>query len=501
MFENLIVGLNFVTDPTNFAIIIIGVVLGILVGILPGLGSTAAVAIMIPVTFTMTPTQAIAMLGALYAASTTGGSITAILFRVPGESSSAVAVLDGYPMGKKGKGGRALGLAAISSAIGGIFSSIVLMTLAPQLAKVALSFDQAEYFAITIFALSAVISLGSKSQLKSAISLFIGLFVVTIGVSDVTGIDRFVFDSNYLRYGVSLTAVAVGLFGFSEFLRCAATPTSAPPPSSQQESGHRIRADLTTIKDFWRMKVTVARSLLIGTFLGILPGTGSTISSIISYNEAVRSSKTPEKFGTGVDEGIVAPEVANNAATGGSLVPTLTLGIPGSGTTAVILAAMISHGLTPGPLLFTSNSELVWGVLAAFLMANVLMLVVGLTAIWMVVKVLSIPGSVLNVFVFLLCVMGAFGINNNLIDVWIMLIFGLLGVVLEKYDYPLMPLVVGIILGPMIENALETGLIIYGSFWPFVTRPIGGTVLVLALIALAFPTLKHLYGRTFQRTN
>ena len=488
MFDNLLLGLNFIINPINFLITILGVVLGIIVGILPGLGSTASVAILIPVTLWMTPTQAIAMMGALYASSTTGGSITAILFKIPGESSSAVTIFDGFPMAKKGNVGRALGLAMTASAIGGVFSAIMLMTVAPWVAKVALKFDQAEYFALCIFGMSAIASLGSKSQLKALISLCIGLFVVIIGVSEITAVDRFTFGSLHLRYGVNMVSVVVGLFGFAEFLRSTATVVFKKPEYQVKQT----KINLGVIKDFLHMKVTMIRANLIGLIIGILPGTGSTIASVLAYNEEVRWSKHPEKFGTGVDEGIAAPEFANNAATGGALIPALTLGIPGSSTAAMILAALMSHGVSPGPRLFIEKSDLVWGVFVSYLLANVIMIFFAIVGIWAVTKVLNIPRPILNWTIFLLCVIGAFGINNNMIDVWIMFIFGFLGFGLEKYGFPLMPLVLGIILGPLAETALETGMVIYGSFWPFITRPLAATFLILSVFSALFPVIRNI---------
>ncbi len=486
MYDNLLMGLSSVAEPIHLFAIILGVILGIIVGILPGLGSTAAAAIMIPVTLWMTPMQALSMLGALYAASTAGGSITSILFRIPGESSSAVTLFDGFPMAQRGEAGRALGLSMTASAIGGTISALVLMFIAPLLAKVALGFSMPEYFALCLFGMSAVTSLGGKSQLKSLLSLCIGLFVVTIGLSGVTGVDRFTFGILHLRYGVNMVAIVVGLFGFSEFLR----NTSKVVFKKKELQVERTKTNLRVIKDFLHMKAMAVRSILLGIFMGVLPGSGSTVASLLAYNEAVRWSKHPEKFGTGIDEGIAAPEFANNAACGGALIPALTLGIPGSSTCAVILAAMISHGMTPGPRLFVENSDVVWGFIAAFLTANVVMIFVGLLGIWVLAKVLTIHRAILNWIIFLLCVIGAFGINNNMIDVYIMFIFGFLGFVLEKYGFPLMPLVLGIILGPLAETALETGMIMHGSFWPFITRPVAGILLFLSIVSALFPLIR-----------
>lgn len=492
MFDNLLIAASFVVDPYNFFIICVGVVLGVIIGALPGLGTAAGVAIMLPITLFLEPAQAIVMLGAIYAAGTAGGSITSILFRIPGEAQSAMTMLDGFPMTKRGDAGRALGLAMTASAIGGVFSAIALMLLAPILAKWALRFGQAEYFALALFGMSTVTSLAAKSVVKGIISTMIGLFLVTIGLSDVFGVERFTFGNEHLRYGISYVPVIVGLFGMSEFLRNAGTIVVRKHEIAKDSA---VKTQFGVIRVFLRMKVLAIRSVLIGVFIGCLPGTGGTTASVIAYNEAVRWSKDPTKFGTGIDEGVAAPEFANNAACGGALVPTLTLGIPGSSTTAVILAAMMSHGLTPGPNLFIYNHDLVWGVFGGYLVANILMIGAGIWGIWMFSKVLNVPRSVLNWIIFILCVVGAYGINNNLQDVWIMFGFGLIGYFLDKYGYPLVPLVLAIILGPIAEAALIKGMMVYGSFWPFITRPIGGTLLFLAVLSMFFPLIRNLFEK------
>lgn len=491
MFDNLMIAASFVVDPFNFFIICSGVVLGIIIGALPGLGTAAGVAIMLPITLSLTPAQAIVMLGAIYAAGTAGGSITSILFRIPGEAQSAMTMLDGFPMAKRGEAGRALGLAMTASAVGGVFSAIVLMFFAPILAGWALKFGQAEYFALALFGMSTVTSLAAKSVVKGLISTMIGLFLCTIGLSDVFGVERFTFGNDDLRYGVSYIPVIVGIFGMSEFLRNAGTVVV----KQHKIDDAAVKTQFGVIKEFLHMKVLMFRSVIIGTVIGILPGTGGTTGSVIAYNEAVRWHDHPEKFGTGIDEGIAAPEFANNAACGGALVPTLTLGIPGSSTTAVILAALMSHGLTPGPNLFIQNKEMVWGVFGGYLVANMLMIAAGLWGIWMFAKILRVPRAILNWVIFILCVVGSFGINSNLQDVWIMFAFGLLGYLLEKYGYPLVPLVLAIILGPIAEAALIKGMMVYGSFTPFMTRPIGGTLLFLSVLSMLFPLVRNYFEK------
>ena len=492
MFDNLLIAASFIVDPFNFFIIVCGVFLGVIIGALPGLGTAAGVAIMLPVTLALEPAQAIVMLGAIYAAGTAAGSITSILFRIPGEAQSAMTMLDGFPMAKRGEAGRALGLAMTASAIGGVVSAIALMFFAPMLAKWALRFGQPEYFALALFGLSTVTSLAAKSLVKGIISTMIGLFLCTVGTSDVFGVERFTFNNDNLRYGISYIPVIVGIFGMSEFLRNAGTVVVR---KLEVAKGDIVKTQFGVIKEFLQMKALMFRSIIIGVVVGVLPGTGGTTSSVIAYNEAVRWSKHPEKFGTGIDEGIAAPEFANNSACGGALVPTLTLGIPGSSTTAVIMAALMSHGLTPGPNLFVQNKDLVWGVFGGYLMANVLMILGGLCGIWMFAKILRVPRSILNWVIFILCVVGSFGVNSNLQDVWIMFGFGLLGYVMEKYGYPLVPLVLAIILGPIAEAALVKGMMVFGSFWPFITRPISGTLLFLSVLSMFFPLIRNYFEK------
>lgn len=492
MFDNLLIAASFVVDPFNFFIICSGVVLGVVIGALPGLGTAAGVAIMLPITLSLTPAQAIVMLGAIYAAGTAGGSITSILFRIPGEAQSAMTMLDGFPMAKRGEAGRALGISMTASAIGGVFSAIILMFAAPILAQWALRFGQAEYFALALFGMSTVTSLAAKSVVKGLISTMIGLFLCTIGMSDVFGVERFTFGNDDLRYGISYIPVIVGIFGMSEFLRNAGTVVVRQHDVTKDGA---VKTQFGVIKEFFHMKVLMFRSIIIGAVIGVLPGTGGTTGSVIAYNEAVRWSDHPEKFGTGIDEGIAAPEFANNAACGGALIPTLTLGIPGSSTTAVILAALMSHGLTPGPNLFVQNKEMVWGVFGGYLLANILMIFAGLWGVWMFAKILRVPRAILNWVIFILCVVGSFGINSNLQDVWIMFGFGLLGYLLEKFEYPLVPLVLAIILGPIAEAALIKGVMVYGSFWPFLTRPIGGTLLFLSVLSMLFPIFRNYFEK------
>lgn len=490
MFENLYLGLINVFTLTNLWAVLLGVFLGTIIGILPGIGSAGGAAIMIPITYGMGPTAAISLLAALYCSATYAGSISAILFRIPGESASAATLIDGYPMAQKGQAGKALGTAISASVAGGLFSVIVLILLAPQLAKVALSFGPPEYFALACFGLSVITSLGGKSQLKGIISALLGVWFVTVGVDPIMGVPRFTFGNPHFLQGISYVPALIGIFGISEVLSNSESLAEAPIAFK------KVKTELIKLSEFVKMKWLMLYSAILGVIIGILPGTGATTASIMAYNDAVRFSKTPEKFGTGIQEGVAAPETANNAATGGAMVPTLTLGIPGSSTTAVILAALLTHGIRPGPELFTRQAVMVNTIFWAMIFANILMAVYGMVAIRILVKCLYIPRKILNPIILLLCVVGAYGINNSVDDVYMAIFLGLVGYFMERYGFPLTPFVLGIILGPIAEVGLSKSLMILdNSFFAIYLRPISGLLGVLTILSLLYPYIRNYFLR------
>jgi putative tricarboxylic transport membrane protein len=472
-------GLSLLTDPYLLAVILLGTVAGVLVGALPGLSSTMATALLLPFTVTMQPIPAIALLSALYCAGTYGGSITAILINAPGAPPAVATALDGYPMAVRGEAGRALGLATVSSTIGGIFSVLVLIVAAPLLARIAYDFGPPEYFALAVFGLSMLASISGEKAVKNLIGGAFGVLLSTVGVDFTTSVERFTFGIPELTDGIHFIPVMIGLFGVSELLTQAATLDIV------YERITAIAIKLPSRQDFRKVWPTIARSCGIGTFIGILPAEGGTVAAMIGYNEAKRWSRNKHEFGTGAVEGIAGPETANNAATGGAMVPTLALGIPGSATTAVILGALMVHGLRPGPHLFTEQPHLLYSIFFAMLAANVIFLVLGMVGAKLFARVTLIPRTFLWPSVFVLAVVGSYGLNQSLIDVWVMLIFGLLGFVLRRYGFSAAPIIMGLILGELVENTLKQSLLIFEHNWLlFFYRPIVDIFFTLTLLGL-----------------
>jgi putative tricarboxylic transport membrane protein len=410
---------------------------------------------------------------------TFAGSITAILINTPGTSAAAATTFDGFPLAQRGEAGRALGVAVVASTIGGIFSILVLCIAAPMLAKVAYEFRPPEYFALTIFGLSMLASVGAGGAVKNLIGGIFGVWLATIGAERVTSIERFMFGNYELYEGLSFVPVMIGLFAISELL-------------VQSKHAHRV-ADMVTLKavklptreDYKRIWKTIARSSGIGTFIGILPAEGATVASMIGYSEARRWSKNREEFGKGSVEGIAGAEAANNAATGGAMVPTMVLGIPGSGTTAIILVGLMVHGLRPGPYLFTEQIESVYQIFGSMLVANIIFLVMGLYAAKLFARISLIPTAILWPIVFALSVIGAYALSASLLDVWIALIFGVVGFFARRHGFSVAPIAVGLILGHMVEVNLQNSLKMFdGAWWMILTQPLALLFLVLAFLGL-----------------
>ena len=473
-------------SPVNILFIVFSVLWGIAFGSVPGLTGIVGVALLIPFTYAFAPEQSLLLLGGVYVGATFGGSISAILFNTPGSPEAACTALDGYPMAKRGEGGRALGIALASSAIGGIFGTLVLMLLAPPMATLALEFGPPEYFALAVLGISAIASIGSGSVLKGLVAGLIGLGVATVGLDPITGFGRYTFGNNMLLTGISFVPVIIGTFALAEVLSRV---------SEGRKPGNVITdvsTNLPSRKELREAKGTLARSSILGAFIGALPGVGATTASFLSYSEAVRWSRHPEKFGTGIPEGIAAPESANNSAVGGSMIPLLALGIPGSATTAVMLGGLTVHGIVPGPLLMEQNTLLVYTVFIAMMVANILMLVFGVRAARYFALILTIPYAFVGPAIVVMCMTGVYGLNSNMVDIGVMLSFGLIGVLLRAMRYPVASFIIGLVLGPIAETSLRQGLMIsqydYGEF---LMRPIAGTLLILAALSLAY----GLYGQ------
>lgn len=474
------------SHPMTFVFIVIGMIWGIAFGALPGLTGVVGVALLIPFTFGFGPIEGLLLLGSVYVGSTFGGSISAILFNTPGSPEAACTGLDGYPMAKRGEAGKALGIALASSAVGGIFGSIVLMVAAPPLAKVALSFGPAEYFALAILGITAIASIGSSSVFKALIAGMLGLLIATVGIDPLTGGSRFTFGNNMLLSGIGFIPAIIGMFALSEVL----VRFSERMPEGERIT--RVSTALPKLSEMAAMKGTLARSSVLGTIIGVLPGVGATTAAFMSYSEAVRWSRDPSKFGTGAHEGIAAPEAANNAAVGGSMVPLLALGIPGSAATAVMIGGLTIHGIVPGPMMLVQNKELVYSVFIGMLVANLLMIFFGLKASRYFAKILDAPYALVGPSIVVLCMTGVYALRNNVMDVVVMMVFGAFGFLLRKLDYPIAPLIIGLVLGPVAEISLRRALMLSGFDWTaIVTRPIAGTLLALSLLSLIY----GLYGQ------
>ena len=465
-------------------LIVLATLGGILVGALPGLNATNGVALLLPFTITMEPIAAIAVLTTIYCAATFAGAITAILINTPGTSASATTCLDGYPLAQRGEAGRALGMAAVSSTIGGIISVLCLMAAAPLLAGAAYKFAPPEYFALTVFGLSMLASIGEESSIKSIMSGAFGVLLATVGIDLLTTVERFTFGMNELTEGIGFVPVMIGVFGIAELL------TQAGQLGIVRERITLRAIQLPSKADYQKTWKAILRSSGIGTFIGILPAEGATIASMIGYNEAKRWSKTPEEFGKGSIEGIAGSEAANNSATGGAMVPTLALGIPGSPTAAVILAGLMVHGLRPGPTMFTEQSTFVFAIFWSMLLVNVLFFFVGLYGARIFARATLIPLTILWPMVFLFSMVGAYALDQSIIDVWIALIFGVIGYLMKRYGFSVVSLAIGLILGGMLEKRLGQSMVMLDEqWWLIATRPLSLLFLVLTVLALAGPIL------------
>ncbi len=476
-------GLAHIASLDTMLSILIGTVLGVLVGVMPGLGSVIGITMVLPFTLAMGQMPALAMMLGVYCGSVYGGSISAIVINTPGTPQAAATALDGFPMAQRGEADLAIGWATAASLVGGLFSVIVLMLAAPQLAAFALNFTAIETFALGCFALICIAGVSQGSMLKGLLAGALGLFIASVGLDHVTGDMRFTFGNWQMAAGIGLIPAVVGLFALSEvFIR--ASEYGRPKP----QVVHRVGFRLPPLRD-WRPRLgLLLKSCAIGSFVGALPGTGAATSSFISYAEARRSSPRRDNLGKGEPDGIVAAESANNAVTGSAMVPTLALGIPGDPVTAVMLGTLIIHGVTPGPRLFIETIDIVYAVLLILVLVNLLMFAVGALGAQLFTRVLRVPEPLLLTMVTIIALVGAYGVRGNALDLLIALGAGVLGFVLRKGGFPLAPLVIGMVLSQMIENALRQGLLLTrGNFWAFFERPIALTLFVITFLLLVWP--------------
>ena len=483
-------GFSIALSPINLLFTTLGVVVGTLIGALPGIGPVAGIAILIPLSFGMNPITAMILMCGIYYGCMYGGTITSVLMNVPGESSTIMTCLDGYAMARKGRAGPALTIAAIGSFIAGTFSVVMLTLLAPPIADAALSFGPPEYFALMLLGLTCISGLTGDSLAKGYGMAFMGLGLAMIGLDPMTGDPRFNFGNLELMDGVGFLPIAVGLFGIGTVLGMIDETIHIEIMKTS------LREMLITKKDLADSAMPIVRGTLIGFAVGVLPGAGATIASFLSYAAEKRLSRTPERFGTGMIEGVAAPESANNASTGGAMIPLLTLGIPGSSTTAVMLGALTLFSLQPGPLLFTKNPDFVWGLIASMYIGNVMLLVINTAFVPAFVSVLRVPYTVLAPLIAIFCVVGVYSVNYSVLDLWIMLGFGLVGYLANKLDYPLAPMVLALVLGGPLENALRQSLkMSQTDVSIFFTRPVSGVIMAFAIAVIAWSVGKLLFAR------
>ena len=492
--DNLLLGFSIALSPTNLLFAFLGVFLGTIIGALPGIGPSAGVAVLLPVTFGMSPVTAIIMLAGIYYGAMYGGTITSVLINTPGESSSVMTTLDGFQMALKGRAGAALGMAAIGSFIAGTASVVLLMVAAPPLADLAVTFGPPEYFALMVLGLTTLASLTGGSMLKGMLMAVVGLMLGTIGIDLMIGAPRFTFENVNLLDGLDFLPVAVGLFAIGELLFNIYRPIRMEPIKA------KLSGLLPTRQDWRDSYGAIARGTCIGFFVGILPGAGATIASFLAYATEKRVSRRPEMFGTGIIEGVAAPESANNAASTGALVPLMALGIPGSGTTAVMLGALTMYGMQPGPLMLSTHPEVFWGLVASMYIGNVMLLILNLPLAPLFASVLRVPYSILIPIITGIALFGVYSVENSLFNVGVAIVFGGVGFAMRLYGYPPAPLVLALVLGPMLEKALRQSLqMSLGSPEIFVTRPMSALILVFAVLAVVYPLISGMRSRRRSR--
>ncbi|MCX8022856.1 MAG: tripartite tricarboxylate transporter permease [Syntrophorhabdaceae bacterium] len=480
--KEVIFGFTVALTPTNLLYCFFGVLIGTLIGVLPGVGPAAALSLLLPVTFYVPPVSTIILLAGITYGAMYGGSTTSILVNIPGEAASVVTCLDGYQMARKGRAGPALGISAFGSFIAGTITIFMLILLAPTLASMALKFGPPEYFSLMVLGLSIMVYLAKGSIINALIMVCFGLVLGTIGLDQMTGMPRFTYGINTLMDGVGLVQVVIGLFGVSEVL------INVERKFKQEVFETRVKGLFPNREDWKKSIGPIGRGSLIGFFLGVVPGMSVVIPTFVSYIIEKKLSKYPEKFGTGVIEGVAGPEAANNAASTGTLVPMLSLGIPTGASTALLLGALMIHGIRPGPLLIQEAPDVFWGLIASLYVGNAMLLVLNLPLIGLWVKILKVPYHFLFSIILLLCIVGSYITNNNPYDVVIMAIFGLVGYLMKKMNYEAAPLVLSLVLGPMMETALRRSLVLSdGGFDVFFKRPISATFLIVALLILLSP--------------
>ena len=482
LISSVLYGFSVSLQPVNLLACLIGAFIGTLIGVLPGIGSVATMSILLPITYAMSPTSSIIMMAGIYYGAMYGGSTISILVNIPGEAASVVTCLDGYQMARQGRAGPALGIAAFGSFIAGTISVVGIMLLAPPLAKVALRFGPPEIFGLLVLGFTTVTYLSGGSKLKAVAMAFLGLFLGTVGLDPIFATPRFTYGSITLMDGIGLVPMIMGLFGIAEVL------LNLERGLEQDIFKTHIKGLLPDRQDWRNSAGPIARGSLLGFLLGILPGMGTIIPSFISYALERRLSKQPHRFGQGAIEGVAGPESANNAATGGSMIPLLTLGIPANVVMAVLMGAFLTHGVQPGPLLMKEHPEIFWGVITSMYVGNAILLILNLPLIGLWVQLLKVPYRLLFPLILLFCMIGVYSVSSNMWDMVIMLIFGIVGYLMKKFDYEPAPLVLCFVLGRMAEESIRQSLVLSrGSLMIFLTQPLARAFLVTAAVVVLLP--------------
>lgn len=476
--------LGLVADINVIVAILGGTFLGLIMGSLPGLTAAMAIALLIPLTFGMGTITGIGMLLGAFCGAIAGGAIPAILLNIPGTPSSVCTTLDGFPMARNGEAGKALGLSISASFVGGVIGAALLILLAPPIASFALQFGPAEFFALGVFGLVIIASVSSGSMLRGIVAGLLGLALATVGADPMTGVMRFTGGQPALISGINLLPALIGLFAVSQVLDDVVKRTGAGSVDTVAQDFSSARPPWGILARAWRV---IASSTIIGVIVGAIPGAGGSISSFMSYDQARRMSKTPEKFGTGHPEGLIASESSNNATAGGALIPMLTLGVPGEVATAVLMGGLTIQGVRPGPALFDQQAEIVYGIFFAFILANIAMLTMQLLGIRLFVRILKVPPRMLMPLILMFCVIGVYGVNGSIFELWLMFVFGLLGFFLNRYGFGTAPVILGLILGSLTESNLRRGMLVFDGDWTqFLLRPISATLLGLAVLFLGY---------------
>ncbi|MFS1516529.1 tripartite tricarboxylate transporter permease [Bacillus sp. SCS-151] len=494
--DSLLYGFDVALSWTNILYAFVGVLAGTIIGMLPGLGPISAIAIMIPLSYGMEAASALILMAGVYYGAVFGGSTSSILLNAPGVSGTVATSFDGYPLAKQGKAGKALAIAAISSFSGGTMGVIALMLIAPLMARVAITFGPTEYFALMLLGLTAISSLSEGSTIKALISATVGMMVATVGMEQQTGTQRFTFDSINLIEGIDFLIIALGLFALSEVCSLIL--------SRHQKSNDKTSVGKLTITKQEAKEISgpIARHSILGFLLGVLPGAGATIASFMSYITEKRIAKNPSSFGKGNLKGIAAPETSNNAATSGAFVPLLTLGIPGSGTTAVLLGALMVVGVQPGPLMLQDHPDVFWGVIASMYIGNIFLLVLNLPLIPFIAKILYIPKQMLIALIIVFCLIGVYGVSFNTFDLYLLIAFGVLGYMMRLYSFPAPPFILAFILGGMMEQYFSQALTISnGHYSTFIESPITIILLSLSLLSLCIPFIQSRVKNNYNGIN